>query len=131
MMLLLATAISLMTGGAMVCLLWPGRLRSELLLKFSLATGLGLGTSSIIYFLLLSARVVSRISLLIAELTLLTILAAALLLMSKSFAGLKFDHTRFCKPHTGDDSGVLVFIKAAFGATTILSTYVFIANLYN
>ncbi|MGE5276678.1 MAG: hypothetical protein ACM3SU_06770 [Acidobacteriota bacterium] len=79
--LALAFSISLATGLLSVLLFLPerGRLRPSWLLKLSLASGLGLGLSSEVYFLWRWASGASTGSLLLADLLLLGGLGAALM----------------------------------------------------
>jgi len=131
MPLLVPILLSLGTGFAIVCLSWPRRgLRSELLLKLSLAMGLGLGTSSLIYFLSLPLHALSRGILLIIELSLLGSLTAALFFIN-SMVSIKVKYTHSSQLRAEDSSSMTWALGPVFCLAVVSAFYVFISFFYN
>ncbi len=92
--LILSFALALLTGMATVTLLWPHRrLQADLLVKASLATGLGLGATSCLSFLYLLAAPGHLGNLPVAEIVVLAVLVTCAVLRhspeKSALAGLK------------------------------------------
>ncbi len=79
--LILSFALALLMGMAIVTLLWPRRrLQADLLMKASLATGLGLGATSCLWFLGLAAAPGHLDNLPVAEIVVLAVLVTCAVL---------------------------------------------------
>ncbi len=93
MALVLPALVCLASGFLLVCLGWSRKapLASDLLLRGSLAVGYGLGVFSVIFFL---ARVCNVANLMLADLLVLGLLTAAVVLGSRAAPGLTGSETR-------------------------------------
>ena len=112
----------------LVCLLWPGQspIRSHLILKVSLAVGIGFGLLSSLYFLQLLLLGPSRSVLVSTQIALLLLLGAALFWKTRSSKAAPLRDINSVPPPATKLHTVLfvVFIIALVAATV---TYIFIS----